>query len=66
MSTDHFWLSKKEKKTTLGNPQNINTDGLLVDIDVQEVNDTPSTHEDKQQNMDHFFCAAIVKEVIGK
>jgi len=60
-----FGLGKK-KKATLGNPQAINADGLLVDVDVQEVNNTPSMHEDKRQDVDHFFCTAIVKEVSGK
>ena len=61
-----FGLGKKKKKATLGNPQAVNADGLLVDIDVQEVNDTPSMCEDKRQDVDHFFHTAIVKEVSSK
>jgi hypothetical protein len=56
----------KKKNATLGNPWAINTDGLLVDVNVQEVDDTPSTCEDKQLDMDHFFPTAVVKEVNGK
>jgi hypothetical protein len=56
----------KKKNVTLENPWAVNTDGLLVDVDVQEVDDTPSTHEDKQLDVDHFSCTAVVKEVNGK
>ena len=66
--TDYFSdvLSGKKKSTTLGNPQAINVDGLLMDVDVQPVNDDSSTHEDKWQDVDNFFCMTVVKEVNGK
>ena len=51
---------------TLGNPQAIHADGLLIDVDVQPVNDNSSTREDKRQDVDHFFRTAVVKEVNGK
>jgi hypothetical protein len=56
----------KKKSATLENPQAINVDGLLVDVEVQDVDDNPSTHEDKHQDVDHFFCTAVVKEVNRK
>ena len=56
----------KKKSTTLGNPQATDTDGLLVDVDVQSINEGPSTREDKRQDVDHFFYAAVVKDVNGK
>jgi len=56
----------KKKSATLGNPQAIDVDGLLADMEVQDVNDNPSTHEDKRQDVDHFFCTTVVKEVNGK
>jgi hypothetical protein len=39
-------LGKKES-TTLGNPQATDANGLLIDVDIQPVNDNPSTCEDK-------------------
>ncbi|KAI9508330.1 hypothetical protein F5148DRAFT_1149107 [Russula earlei] len=55
-----------DKSVTLGNPQAIDMDGLHMDVDVQPVNDSSSTHEDKHQDVDNFFQMAVVKEVNGK
>jgi hypothetical protein len=67
MCTDHCCdVADKRKSGTLGNPVAVNADGLLVDVDVQSVDDSPSTREDKRQDIDHFFHAAVVKEVGGK
>jgi hypothetical protein len=55
-----------KKRATLGNPQAIDADGLLLDVDVQSVTDNPSTREDKRQDTDHFFRAAFIKVVNGK
>ena len=57
---------KKKSRVTLGNPQAIDADGLLMDVDVQSVDDNSSTREDKRQDVDHFFRAAVIKEVNGK
>ena len=35
-------------------------------MDVQDINDNPSTREDKRQDVDYFFRTAVVKEVNGK
>ena len=59
--SDHW-----KKSTTLGNPQATDANGLLIDVDVQPVNDNPSTHEDKRQDVDNFFHAVVVKDVNGK
>ena len=56
----------KKKIATLGNPQATDVDGLLVDVDVQSINDNPSTCEDKRQDVDHFFDTTVVKDVNGK
>jgi hypothetical protein len=56
----------KKKTATLGNPQAVDEDGLLVDVDVQQVNDHPSTREDKRQDVDQFFHPSVVKDVNGK
>jgi len=61
-----FDVLGKKKSATLGNPQATDADGLLVDMDVQPVNDNPSTREDKRQDVDNFFRAAVVKGVNGK
>jgi hypothetical protein len=58
-------VSGKKKSTTLGNPQAIDADGLLMNADVQLVNDHSSTREDKRQDVDQFFRTACVKEVNG-
>jgi hypothetical protein len=55
----------KKKSTTLGNPQAIDADGLLMYVDVQLVNDHSSACEDKWQDVDQFFCTVCVKEVNG-
>jgi len=59
-------VSAKKKKATLGNPQAVDADGLLMDVDVQPVDDNPSTREDKRQDVDHFFHPAVTKEVKDK
>ena len=61
-----FDVLGKKKSATLGNPQATDADGLLVDMNVQPVNNNPSTHEDKQQDVDNFFCATVIKDVNGK
>jgi hypothetical protein len=56
----------KTKCATLGNPVAVDADGLLMDVDVQSIDDSPPTREDKRQDVDHFFRTAIVKDVNGK
>ncbi len=56
----------KKKMATLGNPQAVDADGLLVDVDVQQVNDNPTTREDKWQDVDQFFHPSVIKDVNGK
>ena len=68
MCTDHCpdIVTGKKKCTTLGNPVAVDADGLLVDVDVQPIDNAPPTCEDKHQDVDHFFQAAVVKDVKGK
>jgi len=66
--TDHCFnvaLGNK-RRATLGNPTAVNMDGLLVDVDVQSIDNSPLTHEDKQKDTDHFFCIAVTKNVNRK
>jgi hypothetical protein len=53
-------------RASLGNPVAIDADGLLMDVDVQSIDDSPPTREDKRQDVDHFFIAAVLKDVNGK
>jgi hypothetical protein len=59
-STHHFYNVVTGKKcATLGNPAAIDTDSLLMDVDVQSIDDNPPTHEDKWQDVDQFFHPAV-------
>ena len=65
---DHILDVGTEKRVTLGNPIAVDADGLLVDVDVQSIDDNlnPPTREDKRQDVDQFFYAAVIKDVNGK
>ena len=56
----------KVTQTTLGNPVAVDSDGLLMDVDVQPIDDSQPTREEKRQDVDQFFCIAVVKDVNGK
>lgn len=59
-------VTGKKKCATLGNPVAIDVDGLLEDVDVQSVDDNPSSCDDKRQDCDQFFCPPVIKMVKGK
>jgi len=63
--TDDIFTGKN-KHATLGNPVATDEDGLLMDVDIQSIEDNPVTHEDKRQDVDHFFHNAVVKDVNRK
>jgi len=66
MHTDYSFTGNR-KCATLGDPDDVDEDGLLIDVDVQSVDSSPAcTREDKQTDVDHFFHSAIVKIVKGK
>jgi hypothetical protein len=51
---------------TLGNPTDVDEDGLLMDIDVQQVHDdVPTALGDRRWDIDHFFNPPILKTVNG-
>jgi hypothetical protein len=57
----------EKNRGTLGNPTAVDTDGLLVDVDVQALDvNIPSNREDKRQDVDQFFDTAVIKDVKGK
>jgi hypothetical protein len=57
---------KKKSRATLGNPQAVDADGLLVNVDVQPIDNNSPMREDRQKDVDHFFHTAVIKEVKGK
>lgn len=64
--TDYSFTGNR-KHATLGDPDDVDEDGLLIDVDVQSVDSSPAcTREDKRKDVDHFFHGAIVKIVKGK
>jgi hypothetical protein len=48
---------------TLGNPMDVDEEGLLVDIDVQPVHNTASTYGDKRCDINKFFNLAYSKTI---
>ena len=42
-----YFFPDKVDWATLGNPVTVDTDGLLMDVDVQAIDDNLPTHEDK-------------------
>jgi hypothetical protein len=61
-----MFFPDKTNRATLSNPVAVDADGLLMDVDVQPINDSPLTREDKRQDVDHFFTVAVVRDVNGK
>lgn len=56
----------KKKHGSLGNPVAIDEEGLLLDVEVQQTNESQSTREDKRRDVDQFFHAPVEKEIGGK
>lgn len=50
---------------TLGNPTDVDEEGLLADVNVQPVYNTTSTYGDKRRNIDEFFNPAYSKTING-
>jgi hypothetical protein len=50
-------LAKKARQSTAtsAKPEVLDKDGILIDIDVQSVGDSGSTHEGKTVDIDQFF-----------
>jgi len=59
-------IAKKKKHTTLGNPTATDADGLLLDVNIQEINDGGQTRKEKRRDVEQFFHPAVVKLVNGK
>jgi hypothetical protein len=51
---------------SLGNPKEVDDEGLLIDVDVQAINEDGPSREDKRRDIDHFFQSPVEKTVNGK
>jgi hypothetical protein len=51
---------------SLGNPTDVDSDGLLTDIVVQPVDDVTPTLEDKRRDIDQFFHPPVLNVVNGR
>ena len=53
-------ISKKKRKTAIPEElEAVDIDGILIDIDVQSVAGSVSTHEGKTADLDEFYGAAF-------
>jgi hypothetical protein len=59
-------VADKKARASLGNPAEINSDGFLMDMVVQPVDEDTPTHEDKRRDINQFFHPAVLKDVNGK
>jgi len=56
-----------QTRTSLGNPKDVDDEGLLVDVNVQPIEDAPSeSQEEKRRDIDHFFQPPVAKTFNGK
>ncbi|KAM6501757.1 hypothetical protein JOM56_001734 [Amanita muscaria] len=53
----------KKKRSTLGNPDAKDDQGLLLDVEVQSIEHAPC-REDKRRDVDQFFHRPLVREVM--
>ena len=59
--------SLAKNNATLGNPDAVNAEGFLVDINVQSVAEDHAPGDvDKTQDVKEFFHPVFAKEVTGK
>jgi hypothetical protein len=60
----------RKKRATLGNPTARDSDGFLLDVDVQAIDDnnesSQCSHEDKRGDIDQFFQVPTLKEINSK
>ena len=56
----------KRTHASLGNPKEVDDEGLLMDVDVQPINKDAPSREDKRCDVDHFFQSATEKIINGK
>jgi len=58
-------ITAKKTHRSLGNPVNVDSDRLLIDVDVQPIDNIGEAQEDKRRDINEFFLPAIVKVIQG-
>jgi hypothetical protein len=58
-------VTAKKTHGSLGNPVDVDSDGLLIDVDVQPIDDIGQSREDKRRDINEFFHPAVVKVING-
>ena len=59
-------VTAKRARASLGNPKEVDDEGLLMDVDVQPIEEDVPSCEDKRCDIDHFFQSPVEKSVNGK
>jgi hypothetical protein len=59
-------VTAKRARASLGNPKEVDDEGLLMDVDVQPIEEDVPSREDKRRDIDHFFQSPVEKSVNGK
>jgi hypothetical protein len=62
---DREFAASKKTRRSLGNPMDVDSDGLLVDVDVQPIDDSRQSREDKRRDINEFFHPAVAKDIQG-
>lgn len=60
-----IFFTAKQTRASLGNPMDVDSEGLLVDVCVQPIQEDAPTREDKRRDIDHFFYPAVSKSIDG-
>jgi hypothetical protein len=61
-----YVVTAKQTHASLGNPKDVDDEGLLVDVNVQPIDEDAPSHEDKRRDINHFFQSPVVKTINGK
>ena len=59
-------VAAKKTRKSLGNPIDVDSNGLLIDIDIQPIDDSRQSFEDKRRDINEFFHPAVVKIINGR
>ena len=59
-------ITAKWTHSSLGNPKEVDDEGFLMDVDVQQIDEDVPSREDKRRDVDNFFQPPVEKTVNGK
>jgi len=59
-------LCPARKRASLANPDALDEDGLLKDVDVQVPTQEATAREDKRRDVDEFFLPRFIQDMQGK